>query len=239
MINLNAKFPSVCKIFNRKFTVSSKQYLFSFYFRMDNSSTLDSKKSEIHDKSKEFSSKSSIIVQAEASAPIIISTQKSTINQSKISKLAKIFNNLKPSNIKLRFKSKILSRSLHLTPESPVKNIYDTTNERKKVKSTSFLNVDSPPEISVSSTASAPDFHDRLNKPHKKSKAISLEKLKKENKNHLDIPKKNKTSKNKYSFIEADNCLNLNAPSTSRKTSILNFDEEDYMEAFRYFDTDG
>ena len=156
----------------------------------------------------------------------------------KKSKLAHILNTLKPSNLKMRFKVKSLSKNFNPSsnPMSPVRNfLSDTeTKEFKKAKSNSFLYVDSSLEQSVASTTSMPDdFRSPIRRPSRKLKKNSLEKETTNRKKIKPSKKKNAHSSECISFS------NKNTPLTNFQSNIQYFDEDDYMDAFRYFDIDG
>jgi len=155
----------------------------------------------------------------------------------KKSKLANILSTLKPSNLKMRFKAKSLSRNLNPSsnPISPVRDfLSDTTsNEIKKAKSNSFLSVDSPPEESVSSTTSMPDnLRLPVRRPSRKTKKVT--------KKEASDLKQNKSSKTKKCrSSERSSFSSKSSPQTNFLSNLQHFDEDDYMEAFRYFDIDG
>ena len=156
----------------------------------------------------------------------------------KKSKLAHILNTLKPSNLKMRFKAKSLSKNFNPSsnPMSPIRNFLSDseTKEFKKAKSNSFLYVDSSLEQSVASTTSMPDdFRSLIRRPSRKLKKNSLEKETTNMKKIKPSKKKNAHSSECISFS------NKNTPVTNFQSNIQYFDEDDYMDAFRYFDIDG
>ena len=174
---------------------------------------------ESNEKINVVSLNNSAVIRMESATSYFIHNQKTSANQQKKSKLSKILNNLKPSNLKQMFKNKQSHSDILKNSSEPVAHLIPSnSNEIKKVKSTSFLNVDSQAEVSFSSTVSMPDIQEKINKANSKSKR----KLKKENTN-----KTNSTRKH------------IKDPPMNVPSSRLYFDEESYMDAFRFFDTDG